>query len=221
MIKQLQPLINKSTKRDYKAGSTIIYQGEVPRSASILISGIVRVFSISPQGEEQIVTFHIAGEFFPMAWIFAKAPGTLFFYEALTDCVVAFTPRKDLKDFMTSDSEKTNTLLDYFATNYAASMIRVNALEQPKAREKLIYTLYYLTQRYGKTDTNKIKIPLELTHQNFASLVGLTRETTAIEMNKLKSEKIISYKQQEYIVDMEKLLEVLGEDSFKNLTINS
>jgi CRP/FNR family transcriptional regulator len=221
MIIHLQPLIKKSTRRRFDAGSTIIYQGEVPRSAYILIRGIVRVYSISSQGEEQIVTFHVAGEFFPTSWIFGKAPGTLFFYEALTDCEVALCQRDELIDFMKSTPSRNQALIDYFATNYAASMIRVNALEQPKARDKLVYTLYYLCQRFGKTDSSKIKIPLTLTHQNFASLVGLTRETTAIEMNKLKSEKIISYKQQEYIVNMEKLLDVLGEDSFRNLTIHS
>jgi CRP/FNR family transcriptional regulator len=221
MLNHLQPLINKSTRRRFDAGSTIIYQGEVPRTATILTKGIVRVFSISPQGEEQIVTFHVAGEFFPTAWVFGKAPGTLFFYEALTNCEVAMCERTDLIEFMTSESSRNVALIDYFATNYAASMIRVNALEQPKARDKLIYTLYYLCQRYGKTDSNKIKIPLTLTHQNFASMVGLTRETTAIEMNKLKSEKIISYTQQQYTVNIEKLLDVLGEDSFRNLEINS
>ncbi len=220
MLNQLQPLIAKSTKRDYSAGSTIIYQGEVPRAASILTKGIVRVFSISKQGEEQIVTFHIAGEFFPSPWIFGKTPGTLFFYEALTDCEVSFTPRSDLIDFMTSDSSRMHTLLDYFTTNYAASMIRVSALEQPKARDKLVYTLYYLCQRYGQAGSSKIKIPLALTHQNFASLVGLTRETTAIEMNKLKKEKVISYKQQEYTVNVDKLLDILGEDSFRDVSIS-
>jgi CRP/FNR family transcriptional regulator len=221
MINHLQPLIKKSTKRRFDTGSTIIYQGEVPRSATILTKGIVRVFSISPQGEEQIVTFHVAGEFFPTAWVFGKAPGTLFFYEALTDCEVAMCDRADLIEFMISEPSRNKALIDYFATNYAASMIRVNALEQPKARDKLVYTLYYLCQRYGKSDTNRIKIPLTLTHQNFASLVGLTRETTAIEMNKLKSEKIISYNQQEYIVNRERLLDILGEDSFRNLEISS
>lgn len=159
--------------------------------------GIVRVFSISAQGDEQIVTFHVAGEFFPSSWIFDKAPGTLFFYEAVTDCEIAFCPRTELVQFMKATPERYNALLDYFTTNYAAWMIRVNALEQPKARDKLTYTLYYLCQRYSRENGRSVKIPLTLTHQNFASLVGLTRETIAIEMNKLKREGVIDYKQRD------------------------
>jgi CRP/FNR family cyclic AMP-dependent transcriptional regulator len=219
MYSQLQPLIKRSLVRKYAASSTILYQGEAPRSACILAKGIVRVFSISSQGDEQIVSFHVAGEFFPTSWIFRKAPGTLFFYEALTDCEVAMCDRDELIQYMRATPERTDTLLDYYTTNFAASMIRVNALEQPKAHDKLVYTLFYLCQRYSKELGGIIEIPLTLTHQNFASLVGLTRETVAIEMNKLKKSGVIDYKQRRYFVHRDKLFALLGEDSFKGLSI--
>lgn len=219
MLKQLEPLIHKSVVRKFSSGSTILYQGEVPRSASILTQGVVRVFSISAQGDEQIVMYHIAGEFFPSSWIFEHTPSTLFFYEALTDCEVAFVPRSEFVTFMLENPERTRALLDYFTKNFAASMVRVNALEQPKARDKLTYTLYFLCQRYGKMQSPKVHIPLTLTHQNLAGLVGLTRETTATEMNKLKKEGVLNYDNQKYIVDTEKLLDLIGEDSFRNMSL--
>lgn len=219
MLESLQPLIRRSVTRRFKAGATIMYQGEAPRSACILVEGLVRVFSISSQGDEQIVTFHIAGEFFPSSWIFGKAPATLFFYEALSDCTIAYSPRAELIEFMMGTPERNHALLDYFTTNYAASLIRINALEQPKARDKLAYTLYYLCQRYADSSSTEVVIPLTLTHQNFASLVGLTRETIAIEMNKLKKEGVIAYEQRQYTVRTDKLLDILGEDSFRELSI--
>lgn len=221
MLEHLQPLISSSVTRKYPAGATILYQGEVPRAASILVSGIVRVFSISHQGDEQIVMYHVPGEFFPSSWIFGKTPSTLFFYEAVSECEIAFSPREQLIEFMMATPPRTHALLDYFTTNYSASLIRVNALEQPKAREKLTYTLYYLCQRYGQTQGSRVHIELKLTHQTLASLVGLTRETTAAEMSKLKKEKIISYNNQKYTIDLERLLDSIGEDSFRGLKIGS
>lgn len=220
MLEQLQPLIKKSLTRSFHAGSTILYQGEAPRSAYVLTKGVARVFSISAQGDEQIVIFHVPGEFFPSSWIFGKAPTTLFFYEALTDCEVALVPREELIHFMLDEPDRMHAMLDHFTTTYAAMLIRVNALEQPKARDKLIYTLYYLCQRYGKQQSNQIQIPLALTHQHLASLVGLTRETTAMEMGKLKKQGVINYKQQQYTIRLDKLLELIGEDSFKDVTIS-
>lgn len=222
MLPHLEPLIKRSVSRQYSPGSTILFQGEVPRSACIIKRGIVRVYSISAQGDEQIVSYYVAGEIFPSSWIFGKTSGTLFFYETITDSDIAFVNRQELLTYMLSRTSRSVALLDYFATSYAASLIRISALEQPKAREKLLYTLYYLCQRYGER-TNKsvniIDINLQLTHQNLASLVGLTRETAATEMNRLKREKIISYNNQKYSINVDKLLDLLGEDSFRGISI--
>lgn len=223
MIQQFRELTDSAIKRSFGAGSIIVYQGEVPRSAYVIMSGIVRVFSISSQGEEHIVTMHIKGEFIPSPWIFGKATGSLFFYEALTPTEVALVPKDDLIAYTLSTPERTQALLDYFTTNYAASLVRINALEQSKAREKIVHTFYFLCQRYGRkssTNPNKIGIDLLITHQLLANLVGLTRETTAVEVSKLKKQKIITYTNQLYTVYLDRLLTLIGEESFRDISIS-
>lgn len=219
MLQHLDPLIEDSLVRNFAAGSTVLYQGEVPRHACILVRGVVKVMGISAQGDEQIVTYHVAGEFFPSTWIFNKTPGCLFFYETVKDSTIAFVPRHELVEFMLNDPARTQAMLDYFTTNYSASLIHVNALEQPKARDKLLHLLYFLCQRYGVSQFQKINIPFNLTHQNLASLVGLTRETTATEVGKLRKEGILTYDNQHYVVDLEKLLDLIGEDNLRGVNI--
>ncbi len=205
--------------KSFDKGTIILYQGEVPRSACIIKSGIVRVYSISARGDEQIVTYHIANEFFPSSWIFGKSPSTLFFYEAIDNCEISFVPRNELIEDSMKTPARINDLLDYFTTNYSASLMRINALQQPHAQNKLAYTLYYLCQRYGRGTGKRLEIPLSLTHQNLANLVGLTRETTTTEVNKLKKLGIINQTGQFYSVDTEKLLETIGEDSLRGVNI--
>lgn len=217
----LDPIVNKSVQMSFGAGSTILYQGEVPRSACVLVSGAVRVYAISSTGDEQIISFHVGGEFFPTPWIFKKAPSTVFFYETIAESTVAFVSRDQLISFLYGNQERINALVDYLTTNFAASEIRVNALEQPKARDKLLYTMYYLSQRYGRQLGSKIYIPITLTHQNLAGMVGLTRETTAVELYKLKKLGVLDYKKQRYEVSHNKLLDYIDEDSFRSLSIKS
>jgi CRP-like cAMP-binding protein len=217
----LRPLTDSSSKRLFSAGSVILYQGEAPRSACMIVEGIVRVYTISKLGDEQIVTFYIAGEIFPSSWIFEKSPSTMFFYEALTDCEIAFASREDLLAYITSDTVISKDALTYFATSYSASLLRINALEQARACDKLIYTLYFLSQRYGVTKNGQTYLPIALTHQSIASLIGLTRETTSTEMSKLKKQKVITYKSQMYVLDHEKLLDMIDEDSFRSIAIGA
>lgn len=219
MLIQLKPLIDKSIKRSYAPGSTIYYQGEIPRSASILLDGVVRVFSISSQGDEQIVTYHMPGEIFPSSYIFGKSTSTMFFYESIGPAEICLVPRLELLEYIKSNENAKDAVMDYYTTSFAAALLHINALEQPKARDKLLYILFYLCQRYGKTTTGKVNIPFTLTHQNLASIVGLTRETTATEMNKLKKDKVLSYASQKYIINVDKLIEMIGEDSFKKINI--
>ncbi len=217
----LEPLVDKSVQMTFNPGSTILYQGEVPRSACVLVSGAVRVYAISSNGDEQIISFHVGGEFFPTPWIFKKTSSTLFFYETIAESTVAFVPREEFVNFMHATTDRLEALVDYLTTNFAASQIRVNALEQAKAKDKLLYTIYYLVQRYGRQLGSKVFIPITLTHQNLAGMVGLTRETTAVELYKLKKLGILTYKKQRYEVSLQKLLDYIDEDSFRSISIKS
>lgn len=218
MLDHLKELIDKYPSRKYHAGSIVVYQGEVPRNALVISKGVVKASTISGSGDEQIISFHGAGDILPISWIFGKTPSALYFYEACSDSELAMVPRQELINYLKQPKHVVK-LLDHMITDHAASSIRISALEQPKARDKLTYTLYYLCQRYGQPHRGRTHINLSLTHQNLGALVGLTRETTATEMSKLKKENVLSYRNQNYYVDIEKLLSLVGEDSFKDIKI--
>jgi CRP-like cAMP-binding protein len=209
-----------ATSRTFKKRSILLYQGEAPRMAYVLKSGVVKLYTINNAGEEQIVAFHIRGDIFPSSWIFGKSATTLYYFEALTDCEVLTLPREELYKAMISNPEVMSATLDYFVTNYTGLLMRVTALEQSRAREKIMFTLYYLLFRYGKRlKGSRYAIELGLTHSIIASLVGLTRETTTTELSKLKRQKVLDYNLQGYTIDKEKLERILGEDSFQDVII--
>jgi DNA-binding IclR family transcriptional regulator len=59
---------------------------------------------------------------------------------------------------------------------------------------------------------------MSLTHQDFANLTGLTRETTATELNKLKGQGVISYgKHSPYHINVAKLNTALNDQFIADL----
>lgn len=218
MIDSIQPFLKTCTKRRINKGTVLLYQGEVPREAFIVKHGLVKAYSITQQGEERIATFHIDGELLPTDWIFGRASSTLHYYETLIDTEVYATPRQPFIEYVNAHEEVKSALLDYYITTYTAALMRITALEQTKAADKIIHTLYYLTRRYGKeVMPGLMVIKMHVTHQLIASLVGLTRETTAVELSKLKKKGIVTYKGAKYLIEIDKLSRYLGEESFKNL----
>lgn len=216
----LSAIRTKATKRSFKKRSILLYQGEAPRMAYVLKSGVVKVYTINNAGEEQIVAFQASRDIFPSSWIFGKSSTTLYYFEALTDCEVLTLPREELHKHLVASPEALASTLDYFVTNYTGLMMRVTALEQSRAREKIMFTLYYLLFRYGRpARSGRYVIQLGLTHSIIASLVGLTRETTTTELSKLKRQKVLDYNLHNYTVNKEKLERMLGEDSFHDVII--
>jgi len=219
-LKVLSDVLAKGNVRSVPKNSVIYYQGEVPQSAALIKRGVVKVYNLSPEGEEQLATFHVAGEFFPTTWLFGITSSTVYFYETFTDCEICYISKNELQTVMNKSSANLAFFMGAYAKSYTGILLRVTALQQAKASAKIAYTLFYLSQRYGKSlSANVAKINIQLTHQQFASLVGLTRETTATEMKKLEKRGIVSYNNQVYKVNTKKLLEAMGDDSFTNINL--
>lgn len=206
------------TVRHFKDKTPIIYQGEVPRCGFYLKKGIVKVYNLHANGNEQILRFYGPGDLFPLPWLYGKSATEFYYYEAVEDCEVISVTRSDVDNIIRQDPALTQYVFDSMLSDQTALNLRIISLEQPRANEKLEYTLYYLLFRYGKhVGDEKYVINMSLTHITLANLVGLTRETITMEMNKLKRKGVISYTKKIYKVDRRKLEKVIGEDNFSGL----
>lgn len=205
-------LLEKHPPRKYKKGTILIYQGEVSRNAYIVKEGVVKSYSINNQGEERILSFYGESDLFPEPWTVNTSAIAPYYYECVSDVSLHVIPQAELKNNALNSKPMMKALMNYYIASSNDAMMRVNGLEQAKANEKLMYTMLYLLQRHGKLLGGELyRINLSLTQQMIASLLGLTRETTANELLKLKSRKILSYRSQRYIVDRAKLLNAMGE----------
>lgn len=206
------------TVRHFKDKTPIIYQGEVPRCGFFLKKGMVKVYNLHANGNEQILRFYGPGDFFPLPWLYGKAATEFYYYEAVEDCEVISVTKQDVENIIRPSAELKQYIFDSLLSDQAALNLRIISLEQPRATEKLEYTLYYLLYRYGKhVGDEKYVINMNLTHITLANLVGLTRETITMEMNKLKRKGIISYTKKIYKIDRKKLEAAIGEENFSEL----
>ncbi len=206
------------TVRHFKEKTPIIYQGEIPRCGFFLKKGIVKVYNLHANGNEQIVRFYGPGDFFPLPWLYSKVTTEFYYYEAVEDCEVISVTKHDIETIVIPNAELSRYILDCVLRDQTALKLRIVSLEQPRANEKLQYTLYYLLYRYGKhVGKDMYVINMTLTHITLANLVGLTRETITTEINKLKRKGVISYTKKIYKIDRRKLEAVIGEENFSSL----
>jgi CRP-like cAMP-binding protein len=205
-----------------KKGQTILFQGEVPRLVYILKSGAVKAYNIDPNGEEKIIALIGPNEVIAPSWAYGKAPVALFYYDAFSDVELYTLPKEDLISKFVQDRDALLTAFDKLASLFTGASFHINALEEPKSSQKLASLLHYLTIRFGKpTASGKILIQVRLTQQDIARMLGLTRETVATELSKLKKDRVLSYKTQHYLIDPDKLQRLHGEEDFNNVKIQT
>lgn len=212
-VDPLQVFLQKYHTRQYEKGELILVQGETPDSAYVVKKGVVKTYNLTSQGEEKPIAFDIQGEIFPMAWVFGQVSGAPYYYEAFTDCELFSVPREDYKQFIQQNTTRMMTVLEMFVAQYLNTQLRVHALEQSKAAAKILYTIHFLCLRFGvDVRKNMVRIQIPMTQQDLANFIGLTRETTGIELKRLQTEGVLTYKKQNYIVRTDKLNSMLDED---------
>lgn len=203
--------LNQYDAHTFKKGEVILLQNEVPKSLHIIKDGVVRTYDIDANGEEKTISFDNVNEIFPIGWAFEKIEKTQYFYRAFTDCEVHIVPREEFIDFL-----KLNPIIGYelyadMAGRLVSMQKRIKSLEQSKAPDKIIHTIAYLCDRFGsKVGEQTMLVKLSLTQQEVSDFIGLTRETTSIELKKLENEGLITYKNKNYTVNLKKLKELTG-----------
>lgn len=220
--KKFSEFLSHYTLRTFKKGEIIIFQGEAPRSSFVVQTGVVKAYNISVNGDEKPVGFYTTGDTFPGAWTYGKTPSAVYYYEAFSDEVTLYTvPKEEYVEFIRSNTDVMYAELERYVVDHLAKSMRLNALQHSRAGDKLIYTLHYLALSHGiRKGPHMVEISLSLTHQDFANLTGLTRETAATELNKLKHLGIITYgKHTPYQIHLDKLSSLLNDEYIAELEL--
>ena len=211
----------KSTKRTVKKRSILLYQGEIPRQAYIVLSGVFKVYRLGTYGEEQVVGFRTKGDMFPETWLFGKTSGALYYYETMENSEVLTVEKSVLLELFDTQPHIKEQVFDYIVNGYTGLLMQITALEQSRAAEKLLLLMYYLMFRYGKqTVSGTYVVNLHLTHTTLGSLMGLTRETTTMELGRLKRKKIISYSSKGFTIYRRELERQLGDESLATIRLD-
>lgn len=201
---KVEKFFKKFPPRPFYQGEILINADEDPSGIFYLKSGLVREYSISPEGKELVVNIFKPGSFFPMSWAINGTKNT-FFFESYADSVVRIAPREEVIVFI---KENKDVLLDLLARVYSGTdglLSRLTNLMGGDARLKVINELSITAKRFGKDSS--YGIALNISQSDLASRIGLTRETVSREMNRLKKSGLLKVAHKRVILDRSKFLD--------------
>lgn len=192
-VDQLERFFSQFRRLQYKKHEIITRPGDDPPGVFFLFRGYVKVYNLSESGQELSLILFKPGDFFPMIWAFNDVPLTQY-CEAMTSIEVYRTSKDEFKKFLHGNPEVLWEVTSKILVRLRGLLERMEYMVFGNAYQKVASILVICAERFGIKKGQNIMIIIPLTHKDVAGLIGLTRETTSIELKKLEKSGIISKK---------------------------
>lgn len=197
-LKQMAELVDifrqKGVKQTYRKGDFIIRPGETPSGVFYIYEGLVKAYDITKYNEENLLIIRKEDEIFPLIWALTGQERQVI-YQALAPTVTLEISRQGFLDHIQARPDALSPILDMTIEMYRLHSERILNLEYRTVRERIISFLLTMSQRFGRQTPEGLLIEAPLRHQDIASSINATRETTSRELSALERKGLLINKQ--------------------------
>jgi CRP/FNR family transcriptional regulator len=213
-LRQTAELVDFFRKRGFKAayqkGDFIIRPGEQPPGVFYISEGIVKAYDITRYGDENLLIIRKDHEVFPLIWAMTGQERNII-YCALAKTTTLRVSRPEFVDFMRRSPSALAPLMDMTMEMYRLHSERIMNLEYRSVRERIISFLLTMSHRFGIETSNGLLIDVPLRHQDIASSINSSRETTSRELSGLERKGLIGKESSRLVLkDVDKLQSYLS-----------
>ncbi len=181
-------------KQTFRKGDFIIRPGDSPQGVYYIYQGLVKAYDITKYDEENLLIIRKQDEIFPLIWAVTGHDHNII-YQALAPTVTWQIKRDVFMEFVKGSSDALTPLIDMTMEMYRLHGERILNLEYRTVRERIISFLLTMSQRFGKETKEGLLIEAPLRHQDIASSINATRETTSRELSALERKGLLTNKQ--------------------------
>lgn len=187
---QLAKLTNLITRRKFKKGQVIFFEGDVSDKIYIINEGKIKTFKHTRDGKEQILYIIGEGDFIGDLSLLKKSA---FQYnaEALEDVKVCTLSKDDFDRILKDNPEICLQVLESVHDRLMNLENLVQTLGTKDVEVRIAGLLVSLTESFGHFEDGKIILDMALTREEMANFIGVTRETISRKLSSLQDEGII------------------------------
>jgi CRP/FNR family transcriptional regulator len=178
-MRALVNLFHTGTKLTYSKGEFIIRPGESPPGIFYLETGLVKAYDITKYGEENLLIIRKPGEFLGLTWGVTGLDRHIIFSALAPNTTVWLISREAFTEFIRNNPTAALPVVEMVTEMYRLHSERIMTLEYRTVRERLISFLLTAAERFGEPTPEGTRIAAPLKHQDIASSISATRETTS------------------------------------------
>jgi CRP-like cAMP-binding protein len=180
-------LASIASRKEYRKGEVIFYEGEYSEGFFVVISGRVKVTKLSRKGREQILYVLDSGEPFGQLALYNgdAFPATA---QALEKSVCLFFPRNAFLKLVSEIPSLPLSMLSFLARRHHELASQLANIALKDVPERLAGYLLYLSKEQGNVET----VLLPISKEQLSYLLGMSPETLSRVLSKMVGDGLIS-----------------------------
>ncbi len=197
-------LLEGAQMRKYERRDVIAHPDDPPDTICLIKEGRVKLCGYSASGRVQIVALLERGDIFgEQALVGAPA---MVHSEAFEDTLIYVLRRQDFEEQIQSKPELAMRVVKVLVARLIQAEEAIANLALRDVPERLAVVLTRLGEVHGEPHLSGRRLALRVTHHDLASMIGTTRETVTIVLNRFRDEGLITAENRHIVIcDMESL----------------
>ena len=173
---QMRMVEERTVMREIRRKEVLYLPGDAGDRIYLLKRGIVKISTLTDDGKEIILALLRKGEVFGEESVLEDAPRD-HMAEAYEDALICVITRQDFMGILRAHPEMAFKVTKLVGFRLKTLRNRVEGLLFKGAPARLAQTLLDLARDHGVKDAEGILLPLRLSQQDLANLIGVTRES--------------------------------------------
>lgn len=202
---EAQRVASLCAERKYGKDVTIFSKGDPSNALFIVKSGKVRILSLSDRGTETIVHILKEGEIF--GELLLSEEQRAFTAVAGTDALVTVLSKGSLTELLAAIPTISKNFIRLLSMRLAKVERDFGDFGHTWSYDRLAKVLLRLCEEHGKETPAGTVIPLRLTHEDLANLIGTTRETVTTQMIRFRRRGLVKRQDRFLVVNKLRLSE--------------
>ncbi len=187
---QMRMVEQRTVMREVRRREVLYLPGDAGDRIYLLKRGVVKISALQEDGREVLLAFLRKGEVFGEEAILDDSPRD-HVAEAYEDALVCIITRQDFMDMLRSHPELVFKVTKLIGLRLKTFRTRVEHLLFKGASQRLASTLLELAHEHGVSDAQGILVPLKLSQQDLANLIGVTRESVNLALSDFRRRGLV------------------------------
>lgn len=205
----LERVVHLFSERKFPKGHTIFERGDPGEALYIVKDGLVKLVSHSGQGTETILYLLPPGAIF--GEILLSEERRAFTAIAVSDATVSALPKEGLMQLLSSVPSFSMNFIRLLSQRLAKVEKEHAGFGHTWSYHRLAKVLLDLGAEHGVKNPHGAAIPLDLTQEELANLIGTTRETVSTQMSRFRRLGLVRKEGKFLLLDVARLRRMTRE----------